>query len=238
MEQQAQRDSIQNNEQQEFLRREGWKVVRHKNGDTYAKSGEYYTGLRERQYLDTWSRDNTMEYEVEKTEKSGAGHLPPDSHGTHGRPRLRHIRPQRRKGTALRRATLRQHGRRTLDGSTADVGSRGGHDPQHRQHRDAQTHRTLAKHPRRQRREGIRLEPRDHRQHHRGTGRNGDLRRLQRPQRRVGRHVVLRHGLPVGKNRCPRPQKKKTHPSARPSPPAISPHRELRPAGLNDGRQA
>ena len=73
LEQQAQRDSIQNSEQQEFLRREGWKVVRHKNGDTYAKSGEYYTGLRERQYLDTWSRDNTMEYEVEKTEKVAPG---------------------------------------------------------------------------------------------------------------------------------------------------------------------
>lgn len=73
MERLAQRDSIQNSEQQEFLRREGWKVVRHKNGDTYAKSGEYYTGLRERQYLDTWSRDNTMEYEVEKTEKVAPG---------------------------------------------------------------------------------------------------------------------------------------------------------------------
>lgn len=73
LEQQAQRDSIQNSEQQEFLRREGWKVVRHKNGSTYAKSGEYYTGLRERQYLDTWSRDNTMEYEVEKTEKVAPG---------------------------------------------------------------------------------------------------------------------------------------------------------------------
>lgn len=73
MERQAQRDSIRNDEQQEFLRREGWKVVRHKNGDTYAKSGQYYTGLLERQYLDTWSRDNTMEYEVEKTEKVAPG---------------------------------------------------------------------------------------------------------------------------------------------------------------------
>ena len=69
MERLAQRDSIQNSEQQEFLKREGWKVMRHKNGDTYVKSGEYYTGLLERQYLDTWSLDNTMEYEVEKTEK-------------------------------------------------------------------------------------------------------------------------------------------------------------------------
>ena len=73
LERQAQRDSIRNDEQQEFLRREGWKVVRHKNGDTYAKSGQYYTGLLERQYLDTWSRDNTMEYEVEKTEKVAPG---------------------------------------------------------------------------------------------------------------------------------------------------------------------
>lgn len=74
MEQQTRRDSTFIHEQTDFLAEGGWTVVRHKNcGDRYVKSGEYYTGMREKQYIDTWSHDHGMEYEVEKTEKVAPG---------------------------------------------------------------------------------------------------------------------------------------------------------------------
>lgn len=67
-EQRIRNDSLEHQRQLSYLEHEGWKVVRHKEcGNNYVKSGEYYTGNRDVQYIDAWNFNRKMEYEVERT---------------------------------------------------------------------------------------------------------------------------------------------------------------------------
>ena len=55
-EQRIRNDSLEHQRQLSYLEHEGWKVVRHKEcGNNYVKSGEYYTGNRDVQYIDAWN---------------------------------------------------------------------------------------------------------------------------------------------------------------------------------------
>ena len=67
-EQRIRNDSLEHQRQLSYLEHEGWKVIRHKEcGNNYVKSGEYYTGNRDVQYIDAWNFNRKMEYEVERT---------------------------------------------------------------------------------------------------------------------------------------------------------------------------
>lgn len=66
-EKQEREDTAHRQKQLSYLKNEGWTVIRHENCDGYVKSGEYYTGDREMQYIDAWSGNRNMEYELEQT---------------------------------------------------------------------------------------------------------------------------------------------------------------------------
>lgn len=66
-EKQEREDAAHRQKQLSYLKNEGWTVIRHENCDGYVKSGEYYTGDREMQYIDAWSGNRNMEYELEQT---------------------------------------------------------------------------------------------------------------------------------------------------------------------------
>ena len=60
-------DVWMNSEDRNFLKREGWKLIKHENCKHYTKEGWYYNGRRER-YLDGWNRNGREVYQAEKKE--------------------------------------------------------------------------------------------------------------------------------------------------------------------------
>lgn len=74
-EQQARHDAFQVRQQQDWLRREGWKVVRHEKCDSlhFVGKGHYYTGHYPQQYLHAYGEDRGMRYEAEKTVRVAPG---------------------------------------------------------------------------------------------------------------------------------------------------------------------
>lgn len=70
--QKASEDSIRMNRDSLFLAQEGWRIVKNKNCSYYANKGEYYTGNREKRYIDSYA-DEGLKFEVEKTIKVAPG---------------------------------------------------------------------------------------------------------------------------------------------------------------------
>lgn len=61
-------------QQLDYLKQEGWKVVRQEScGGHYMKSGEHYSGDRQLQYFDAWSKNPNMAFEMERTVKVAPG---------------------------------------------------------------------------------------------------------------------------------------------------------------------
>ena len=69
----AREDSMRMQRQLDYLESEGWRVVRHEHCYNYVNSGEYYTGDHVTRYIDTWSRDPNMAYELERTVRVAPG---------------------------------------------------------------------------------------------------------------------------------------------------------------------
>ena len=66
-------DAIRTQHQLDYLNSEGWRVVRYEHCSGYVKSGEYYTNDRNIQYIDTWSQNPNMAYELERTVRVAPG---------------------------------------------------------------------------------------------------------------------------------------------------------------------
>jgi phage shock protein PspC (stress-responsive transcriptional regulator) len=62
-----QREERRNQEEIDWLTNRGWEIVSHENTFNYKKSGEYFTGDRNKEYIDGFSEHPNMLYTVERT---------------------------------------------------------------------------------------------------------------------------------------------------------------------------
>ena len=63
----VQREERRNQEEIDWLTNRGWEIVSHENTFNYKKSGEYFTGDRNKEYIDGFSEHPNMLYTVERT---------------------------------------------------------------------------------------------------------------------------------------------------------------------------
>jgi phage shock protein PspC (stress-responsive transcriptional regulator) len=62
-----QREERRNQEEIDWLTNRGWEIVSHENTFNYKKSGEYFTGDRNKEYIDGCSEHPNMNYTLERT---------------------------------------------------------------------------------------------------------------------------------------------------------------------------
>ena len=62
-----QREERRNQEEIDWLTNRGWEIVSHENTFNYKKSGEYFTGDRNKEYIDGFSEHPNMNYTLERT---------------------------------------------------------------------------------------------------------------------------------------------------------------------------
>jgi hypothetical protein len=63
----VQREERRNQEEIDWLTNRGWEIVSHENTYNYKKSGEYFTGDRNKEYIDGFSEHPNMNYTLERT---------------------------------------------------------------------------------------------------------------------------------------------------------------------------
>ena len=63
----VQREERRNQEEIDWLTNRGWEIVSHENTFNYKKSGEYFTGDRNKEYIDGFSEHPNMNYTLERT---------------------------------------------------------------------------------------------------------------------------------------------------------------------------
>ena len=62
-----QREERRNQEEIDWLTNRGWEIVSHENTFNYKKNGEYFTGDRNKEYIDGFSEHPNMNYTLERT---------------------------------------------------------------------------------------------------------------------------------------------------------------------------